>query len=101
MKQISIQAQPQTSSKEIVYVKDIPNELSAIPSTSSGIVVTQSKPPAELIQTEIKTEEIAIYDDINLLTNPNATLLSTHETPTTADESTDSSEIKMEDITSA
>ncbi|XP_031623788.1 uncharacterized protein LOC116341071 isoform X2 [Contarinia nasturtii] len=102
VKQITmVQAQPHTSTQDILYIKGESQDLSAIPSTSNTIMVTQPKPPAELISTEIKTEEIHIHDDINLLTNPDAALLSSLETPTTADESSDSSEIKMEEITGA
>lgn len=100
VKQISLgQSQPQTSkqaAQETLFVKNDPQILSAIPSTSTAIIVTQSEPPAELMVPDIKSEEI--HEEINLLTNPNATLLSTIDTPTTGDDSTDdSSEIKIED----
>ena len=102
MKQISLmQSTPQTSTKsapETIYAKNDPKILSAIPSTSSAIIVTHPEPPAELIVSDIKAEDI--HEEINLLTNPNATLFSSIDTPTTADESTDdSSEIKLEDTT--
>lgn len=96
-----MQSTPQTSTKsapETIYVKNDPKILSAIPSTSSAIIVTQPEPPAELIVSDIKAEEI--HEEINLLTNPNATLFSSIDTLTTADESTDdSSEMKLDDST--
>ncbi|XP_055299493.1 chromatin complexes subunit BAP18 isoform X2 [Sitodiplosis mosellana] len=99
VKQISLMQSPTHTAPETIFVKNDPQILSAIPSTSTAIIVTHPEPPAELMVPNVKTEEI--HDEINLLTNPNATLLSSIDTPTTVDDSTDdSSEIKLEDYTS-
>lgn len=105
MKQVLVQAQPSTStqmSSDTIFVKNEPHILSAIPSTSTAILVTQSQPPSELIVPEIKDEQIQIdsHEDVNLLTNPNVTLLSTDTPSGSADDSIDSNELKLEEMVS-
>lgn len=102
VKQVLVQAQPSTSTQvpqETIYVKNEPQILSAIPSTSTAIIVTQPEPPSELLVPS-KCEEIQIdtNEDINLLTNPNVALLSTPSG--SVDDSIDSNELKLEDLVS-
>lgn len=102
VKQISmIQTQPKPSTShatpETIYVKNDPDILSAIPSTSTAIIVTQSEPPAELMGLSTKSEDLQMVEDINLLTNPDAALLSS-DTQQTADDSSDSNDELMEGV---
>lgn len=101
VKQVLVQAQPSTSTQvpqETIYVKNEPQILSAIPSTSTAIIVTQPEPPSELLVPTVKCGEIQIdtNEDVNLLTNPNVTLLSTPSG--SIDDSIDSNELKLDDI---
>lgn len=109
VKQISlVQVQPQTMTpvhitQETVYIKNEPQILSSIPSTSTAIIVQASpEPPNELIVSEMKDEDddirIGVHDTINLLTNPDEELLDSLHAPATEDDSVDSNEIKMEDV---
>lgn len=99
VKQILIQVQqpqPHTStSQEKIYVKNESQVLSAIPSTSTAIIVTHPLPPTELMVSDIKDES---HDEVNLLTDPDVDLLSTETPSGSADESIDSVEIKMDEI---
>lgn len=108
MKQISlVQVQPQTITpahiaQETVYIKNEPQILSSIPSTSTAIIVQASpQPPNELIVSEIKDEDdiqIETHDTINLLTHTDEALLNALNAPATEEDSIDSNEIKMEDV---
>lgn len=107
MKQISlVQVQPQhtvtQSSQEIVYIKNEPQILSTIPSTSTAIIVSTSEPPAELIIPDVKVEEIQIdsQNAINLFTNPDPPLLTSIEQPLADDSIEMATEVKLEDVPS-
>lgn len=120
VKQISlVQVQPSTiaptqvtqMTQETVYIKSEP-QIMSFPSTSTTTIIlpATSEPPHELIVSdEIKsdlddqmdthlTTQIGTHDELNILTNPDDTLLSSLTTPTT--EGDDSIEIKMEEVPS-
>lgn len=116
VKQISlIQVQPQAIAstqvtqvtQETVYIKSEPQLISTIPSSSTTILVpTSSEPPTELIVSDdIKDEnihmgtQIGTEDELNLLTNTDDALLGSLASPNN-DSTDDSSEVKMEDVSS-
>lgn len=118
VKQISlVQVQPQIIAAapipqvttETLYIKSEPQLMSAIPSTSTTIILpTPLEPPHELIVSDdIKEEDIHIgtqidhaHDELNLLTSTDEALLSSLTTPAIegTDDSEDSPEIKMEEV---
>lgn len=119
VKQISlVQVQPQIIAAapipqvtETLYIKNEPQLMSAIPSTSTTIILPAPlEPPNELIVSDdIKEENIQIgtqndnaHDDLDLLTTTDEALLNSLTTPITegTDDSADSPEIKMEDVPS-
>lgn len=107
MKQISlVQVQPQhivtQTSQETVYIKNEPQILSTIPSTSTAIIVSTSEPPVELIIPDVKEEEIQIdsQNAINFFTNPDPPLLSAIEQPMADDSIEMETEVKLEEVPS-
>lgn len=78
-----VQAHPSTSTQvaqKTIYVKNEPQILSAIQSIVDGFIVANLESLTELVVSDMEcdnTEMDDTHEDINLLTNPNVTLLST------------------------
>lgn len=88
-----------------VYIKNEPQIITSLPSTSTStatlIIPASAEPPNEIIVSGIKDEgeiQIETDDDLNLLANTDEVLTSESYVPPAdvADESFESTEIKME-----